>query len=103
MSSLDPITMATQFATLDVQPFQQQNQKQATQFQTQLGAVGKVENALREFRSAIDAINKDNQSVIQNSVHSLMTVIYQRPQQQKHYQDATKFLSSRSQPLTKYL
>ncbi|GEM75193.1 flagellar filament capping protein FliD [Vibrio sagamiensis] len=68
MSSLDPITMATQFATLDVQPFQQQNQKQATQFQTQLGAVGKVENALREFRSAIDAINKDNQSVIQNSV-----------------------------------
>ncbi|AUI88572.1 flagellar hook-associated protein [Vibrio azureus] len=67
MNSLDPITMATQFATLDVQPFQQRNQKQAAQLQAEQKAIGKVESALRDFRSAINAMNKDDQSIIKNS------------------------------------
>jgi len=53
MSSLDPITMATQLATYDVQPFQQRLNTQSSQYQSQLTALGKVETALRAFRTAI--------------------------------------------------
>ncbi|KZX55688.1 flagellar hook-associated protein [Vibrio sp. HI00D65] len=67
MSSLDPITMATQLATYDVQPFQQRYQLQADKYQAQLTALGKVENALRDFRTAINDINSSTNSIIKNS------------------------------------
>ncbi|KIF51638.1 flagellar filament capping protein FliD [Vibrio owensii] len=67
MSSLDPITMATQFATLDVQPFQQRYQLQADRYQAQLTALGKVESALREFRTAVNEMNSSTNSIIKNT------------------------------------
>ncbi|MGR5222016.1 flagellar filament capping protein FliD [Vibrio parahaemolyticus] len=67
MSSLDPITMATQLATYDIQPFQQRYQMQADMYQAQLTALGKVESALREFRSAVNDMNSSTSSVIKNS------------------------------------
>ncbi len=67
MSSLDPITMATQLATYDVQPFQQRYQLQADKYQDQLTALGKVESALRDFRTAINGLNSSTNSIIKNS------------------------------------
>ncbi|EPZ8236506.1 flagellar filament capping protein FliD [Vibrio fluvialis] len=67
MSSLDPITMATQLATYDVQPFQQRYQTQSTQYQSQLTALGKVETALRAFRTAITEMNSSTSSIVKNS------------------------------------
>ncbi|CAH1607358.1 MULTISPECIES: flagellar filament capping protein FliD [Vibrio] len=67
MSSLDPITMATQFATLDVQPFQQRYQFQADKYQAQLTALGKVESALRDFRTAVNEMNSSTSSIIKNT------------------------------------
>lgn len=67
MSSLDPITMATQFATLDVQPFQQRYQLQTNKYQAQLSALGKVETALRDFRTAINEMNSNTNSIVKNS------------------------------------
>ncbi|SEG51888.1 flagellar filament capping protein FliD [Vibrio hangzhouensis] len=67
MSSLDPITMATQLATYDIQPFQKRYQMQADMYQAQLTALGKVESALREFRSAVNDMNSSTSSVIKNS------------------------------------
>ncbi|WP_061034410.1 MULTISPECIES: flagellar filament capping protein FliD [Vibrio] len=67
MSSLDPITMATQFATLDVQPFQQRYQFQADKYQAQLTALGKVESALRDFRTAVNEMNSSTNSIIKNT------------------------------------
>ncbi|WP_318522380.1 flagellar filament capping protein FliD [Photobacterium leiognathi] len=66
MNSLDPIQMATQLATFDVQPFQQRYQLQADKYQSQLTALGKVESALRDFRSTIQEINSSTTSIIQN-------------------------------------
>ncbi|MCL9776509.1 flagellar filament capping protein FliD [Vibrio methylphosphonaticus] len=67
MSSLDPITMATQLATYDVQPFQNRYQMQADSYQAQMTALGKVESALREFRTAVNAMNSTDSNVIKNS------------------------------------
>lgn len=67
MSMMDPITMATQLATFDVQPFEQRYQLQANKYQSQLSALGKVETALREFRTAIDEMNSTTASVIKNT------------------------------------
>lgn len=67
MSSLDPISMATQLATYDVQPFQQRYKTQADQYQAQLTALGKVETALRDFRSSMEAMNSSTNSVVKNS------------------------------------
>lgn len=67
MSSLDPITMATQFATLDIQPFQQRYQFQADKYQAQLTALGKVESALRDFRTAVNEMNSSTSSIIKNT------------------------------------
>ena len=67
MSSLDPITMATQLATYDVQSFQQRYQTQSTQYQSQLTALGKVETALRTFRTAITEMNSSTSSIVKNS------------------------------------
>ncbi|ADT86571.1 flagellar filament capping protein FliD [Vibrio furnissii] len=67
MSSLDPITMATQLATYDVQSFQQRYQTQSTQYQSQLTALGKVETALRAFRTAITEMNSSTSSIVKNS------------------------------------
>lgn len=66
MSSLDPISMATQFATLDVQPFQQRYKLQTDKYQSQLTALGKVETALRDFRTAVKEMNSSTNSVIKN-------------------------------------
>ncbi|MCG6359283.1 flagellar filament capping protein FliD [Vibrio fluvialis] len=67
MSSLDPITMATQLATYDVQPFQQRLNTQSSQYQSQLAALGKVETALRAFRTAITEMNSSTSSIVKNS------------------------------------
>ncbi|ELI5415687.1 flagellar filament capping protein FliD [Vibrio parahaemolyticus] len=67
MSSIDPITMATQLATYDVQPFQQRYSLQANKYQEQLSALGKVETALRDFRNALNEINSGTSSIIKNS------------------------------------
>ncbi|MGV2989751.1 flagellar filament capping protein FliD [Vibrio sp. E150_011] len=67
MSSLDPITMATQLATYDVQPFQRRYQMQADSYQSQMTALGKVESALREFRTAVNTMNSSDSNVIKNS------------------------------------
>ncbi|ELV8722294.1 flagellar filament capping protein FliD [Vibrio harveyi] len=66
MSSLDPIRMATQFATLDVQPFQKRYKLQTDKYQSQLTALGKVETALRDFRTAVKEMNSSTNSVIKN-------------------------------------
>ncbi|EKO3481112.1 flagellar filament capping protein FliD [Vibrio fluvialis] len=67
MSSLDPITMATQLATYDVQPFQRRLNTQSSQYQSQLTALGKVETALRAFRTAITEMNSSTSSIVKNS------------------------------------
>jgi flagellar hook-associated protein 2 len=59
--------MATQLATYDVQPFQMRYQMQADKFQSQLTALGKVESALREFRTAVNAMNSSDSNIIKNS------------------------------------
>lgn len=67
MSSLDPINMATRFATLDIQPFQQRYQLQSNKYQGQLTALGKVESALRDFRDSVNEINSAKTSIIKNA------------------------------------
>lgn len=67
MSSFDPITMATNLATYDVQPFQQRYQMQADKYQAQITALGKVEAALREFRTAVNNMNSNSSNVIKNT------------------------------------
>ncbi len=67
MSSIDPITMATQLATFDVLPFQERYQAQADKFQSQINALGKVESAMRDFRNAVTAMNSSSNSIIKNS------------------------------------
>ncbi|MCY9854603.1 flagellar filament capping protein FliD [Vibrio mediterranei] len=67
MSSFDPITMATQLATYDVQPFQQRYQMQADKYQAQITALGKVESALREFRTAVTNMNSSSSNIIKNT------------------------------------
>lgn len=67
MNMMDPISMATQLATYDVQPFQQRYQLQADKYQSQLTALGQVETALREFRTAVEKMNSSTSSVIKNT------------------------------------
>ncbi|WP_281630713.1 flagellar filament capping protein FliD [Vibrio sp. St2] len=67
MSSIDPATMAQQLATFDVQSFKQRYTTQASQYQSQLDALGKVESALREFRTAVNEMNNSTSGIIKNS------------------------------------
>lgn len=67
MSSFDPITMATQLATFEIQPFQIRYQRQADTYQAQLSALSSVESALREFRTAITEMNNSSNSIVKNS------------------------------------
>lgn len=67
MSSIDPATMAKQLATYDVQSFKQRYSTQASQYQSQLDALGKVESALREFRTAVTEMNSSTAGIIKNS------------------------------------
>ncbi|USD31720.1 MULTISPECIES: flagellar filament capping protein FliD [Vibrio] len=67
MSSIDPATMAQQLATFDVQSFRQRYTNQASQYQSQLDALGKVESALREFRTAVNDMNNSTSGIIKNS------------------------------------
>ncbi|SKA53036.1 flagellar filament capping protein FliD [Enterovibrio nigricans] len=67
MSSLDPITMATQLATFDVLPFQERYQMQADTYQAKINALSKVESALRTFRTAVSEMNGYGSSIIKNS------------------------------------
>jgi flagellar hook-associated protein 2 len=59
--------MATQLATYDVQPFQMRYQMQADKYQSQITALGKVEAALREFRTAVTNMNSSSSNIIKNS------------------------------------
>lgn len=67
MSSIDPATMATQLATFDVQSFRQRYSTQASMYQAQLDALGKVESALSEFRTTINEMNSSTAGIIKNS------------------------------------
>lgn len=67
MSSIDPATMAQQLATFDVQSFRQRYTNQAAQYQSKLDALGKVESALREFRTAVNEMNNSSSGIIKNS------------------------------------
>ncbi|NOH73335.1 flagellar filament capping protein FliD [Vibrio pectenicida] len=67
MSSIDPATMAQQLATFDVQSFRQRYTAQASQYQSKLDALGKVESALREFRTAVNDMNNSSSGIIKNS------------------------------------
>ncbi|MBN3575817.1 flagellar filament capping protein FliD [Vibrio neptunius] len=67
MSSIDPATMAKQLATFDVQSFKQRYTEQSSQYQSQLNALGKVESALREFRTAVNEMNNSTSGIIKNS------------------------------------
>lgn len=64
---MDPMQMANQFATFDIQPFQLRYEAQAKKYQDQLNALGKVESALRDFRSEIDKLNTSTNGVIKNT------------------------------------
>ncbi|MCG3864012.1 MULTISPECIES: flagellar filament capping protein FliD [unclassified Photobacterium] len=66
MNTIDPAQMAQNLATADTQKFQQRAQFQADKYQSQLTALGKVESALRDFRSTIQDINSSTTSIIQN-------------------------------------
>lgn len=66
MSSIDPATMAQQLASIDIMPFEQRYQRQTNEFQAQLTAWGKIETALRDFQSAVEAMNKSDSGIIQN-------------------------------------
>ncbi|KJG38592.1 flagellar hook-associated protein [Photobacterium angustum] len=66
MNTIDPAQMARNLATADTQKFQQRAQFQADKYQSQLTALGKVESALRDFRSTIQDINSSTTSIIQN-------------------------------------
>jgi flagellar hook-associated protein 2 len=59
--------MATQLATYDIQAFQQRYQIQSDKYQGQLEALGKVESALRDFRTAVNAMNSSSSNIIKNS------------------------------------
>ncbi|NLS13716.1 flagellar filament capping protein FliD [Vibrio sp. SM6] len=67
MSSLDPITMATQLATYDVQPFQLRYQSQSDSYQAKINALSKVESAMRAFRTAVTEMNSYGNNIIKNS------------------------------------
>ncbi|GAB6261797.1 flagellar filament capping protein FliD [Photobacterium sp. CCB-ST2H9] len=67
MSSIDPISMAQQLATYEVQPFQNRYQTQSDKYQSQITAYGKIESALRAFRTAVEDMNGLNDSVVKNS------------------------------------
>ncbi|RSD30223.1 flagellar filament capping protein FliD [Vibrio pectenicida] len=67
MSSIDPATMAQQLATFDVQSFRQRYTAQASQYQSKLDALGKVESALRDFRTAVNDMNNSSSGIIKNS------------------------------------
>ncbi|QUJ68685.1 flagellar filament capping protein FliD [Photobacterium sp. GJ3] len=66
MSSIDPISMAQNLATYEVQPFQKRYQAQTDKFQGQITAYGKIESALRTFRTAVEDMNGLNDSVVKN-------------------------------------
>ncbi|MFW7523249.1 flagellar filament capping protein FliD [Vibrio ostreicida] len=67
MSSIDPSTMAKQLATYDVQSFRQRYTTQASQYQSQLNALGKTESALREFRTTVTEMNNSTSGIIKNT------------------------------------
>ncbi|KDM91607.1 flagellar filament capping protein FliD [Photobacterium galatheae] len=67
MSSIDPISMAQQLATYEVQPFQNRYQTQSDKYQSQISAYGKIESALRAFRTAVEDMNGLNDSVVKNN------------------------------------
>lgn len=64
MSSIDPATFAAQFAQIEIQPFKQRYQLQTNTYQSQLSALGKVESAMREFRTALNEMNSSTNSII---------------------------------------
>ncbi|WP_428775188.1 flagellar filament capping protein FliD [Vibrio sp.] len=66
MSSLDPISMASQLAQFEIQSFQSRYQMQADKYNAQLTALNKIESAMRDFRTAIESLNGSSSGIIQN-------------------------------------
>ncbi len=71
MSSMNPATFAAQFAQIEIQPFKQRYQLQTNTYQSQLSALGKVESAMREFRTALNEMNSSTNSIIKTPPPSL--------------------------------
>jgi flagellar hook-associated protein 2 len=69
-STIDAASMAKNLATYDVQAFQTLYRKQENTYQSQLTALGKVQTALNDFRSAVKSMNSSTSSVVQNSATS---------------------------------
>ncbi|WP_112480137.1 flagellar filament capping protein FliD [Vibrio variabilis] len=67
MSSLDPITMATQLATYDVQSFQMRYQLQSKGYQTKIDALSAIETALKDFEKKLGEMSGSDDSVLKNS------------------------------------
>lgn len=67
MSSIDPATMAKQLATIETQKFQQRYSTQKSEYQDKLSAFGKIESALREFRTSVNEMNKSDSGIIKNT------------------------------------
>ena len=67
MSSIDPATMANQLATIETQKFQQRYSAQKSEYQDKLSAFGKIESALREFRTSVNEMNKSDSGIIKNT------------------------------------
>lgn len=66
MSSMDPITMATQLATYDVLPFENRYKLQSQNYQNKLDAWNALESALEDFESAIDDLSSSDSSLLKN-------------------------------------
>ncbi|SHO55686.1 flagellar filament capping protein FliD [Vibrio quintilis] len=69
-STVDAASMAKNLATYDVQAFQTLYKKQESTYQSQLTALGKVQTALNDFRSAVKSMNSSTSSVVNNAATS---------------------------------
>lgn len=65
---IDPAQMAMQMVMIQRQPFDIQYANQQAQYQTQLDAWKDIDNAFSSFKSALDGMNKADNSFIKNAV-----------------------------------
>lgn len=98
MSSIDPATMAKQLATFDVQSFKQRYTEQSSQYQSQLNALGKVESALREFRTAVNEMNNSTSGIIKTALPCRVKGSSPRAQIPKLSRAVIRFLLKKSPP-----
>lgn len=95
MSSIDPATFAAQFAQIEIQPFKQRYQLQTNTYQSQLSALGKVESAMREFRTALNEMNSSTNSIIKTPPPSLKKATLLQMQTLRLYRVVIRYSSSK--------